>query len=310
MSFELFGNTHPRNKKNVFDIKFSASIYKLTQCGTSILKDPTDMSDITLCKSEKPRSSLKRSASQMTPDTCPMVVDKRLSKIDDPYDPSDIGVYADLTKRTLAIENYLFRETGVDYPDKKPRCTFGESDVIHFELLGGLQHETQCVEKVKFTDPHDPVAARALCRIIAMAEKKRFPANQLIPAYQLILEDAVRDYLKLNEKPTTVEKIKASALEQARDLAYRCELRLAYLPKKPQFNFREAVKLVKAEKVAEDGPWDQVNEAAYAEKLLTRIPDALTQPFMQYRADSRVVGLDATDRTLCILRNDVIPSLL
>ena len=307
MSFELFGNTHPRNKKIVFDIKFSAPVYKLTQCGTSILKDPTDMSDITLCKSEKPRSSLKRSASQMTPDTCPMVVDKRLSKIDDPYDPSDKGVYADLTKRTLAIENYLFRETGVDYPDKKPRCTFGESDVIHFDLLDGLQHETRCVEKVKFTDPHDPFAARALCQMVTEGEKGRLPDDKLILR---ILRDVGREYQTINDEPTTVEKIKEFALEQARDLAGRCESRLSYLPKETQFNIREAVKDVKAVNVAKYGPWDPVNEAAYAEKCLTRIPDALTQRFMKYRCGARGVGVDATPHTLRILRDDVIPYLL
>jgi hypothetical protein len=44
--------------------------------------------------------------------------------------------------------------------------------------------------------------------------------------------------------------------------------------------------------------WSADDESAYAEKLLTRIPDALVQRFLLNRVGSKVVGIDADKRNL------------
>lgn len=263
----------------------------------SICKEPVDVPYISSW--QQPKSSLKRSASQMIPDICPLKVDPRMDTNDE-YDPSSKCTSVDYSPRREAIKNYILRETGTDYPAKKPRCTFLQSGVIHFELLEGSPLASECVEAVKFTDPCEPFAARALCRIISRAEKLLLPQVN-----DLFIEEAVRQVQAINNEQTTVKEMTVLVLEQANDLADRCEERLSCLPKDPQFDYRRAMK----EGVAEDGPWDPEDEAAYEEKLLTRIPDALTQRFLKYRVGSRVVGLDATARTLRILREVVLPSL-
>jgi hypothetical protein len=54
---------------------------------------------------------------------------------------------------------------------------------------------------------------------------------------------------------------------------------------------------------------DLEEEAAYHEKLLTRIPDALCQRFLKTRVTSYIVGLDATQYTLSKLQDSVLPRL-
>ena len=105
-----------------------------------------------------------------------------------------------------------------------------------------------------------------------------------------------------NNEAKTTDEIKAVALEQAQDLLERCELRLAALPSTTQINPRTEMK-------GATKKWTEEEEAKYHEKLLTRVPDVLTQRFLEKRVFSKVPGLDANATILRILRESIVPAL-
>ena len=239
---------------------------------------------------------LKRDTANPTPDICPKEVDATMDA-DHPYDPPGYGTYKDLSGRKAAIEAYIKREQVSEYTDTTPSCAFFQCRVMHYDLLNSEPPKPLRFETVRLTNPLEPFAARALDRLISQQEKKKPMTLDTILSNELDRFHAV-----VTDEKKTIEDLRAFVCEQTQDLLERCEARLEHLPSTLQIDPRKEMKKA-------TGPWTQDDEDEYHEKLLTRIPDALTQRFMNCRTNSRVVGLDANDRTLRILRDEILPAV-
>jgi hypothetical protein len=244
---------------------------------------------------------LKRTA-PCAQDFCPKPVDKQM-EVESPYDPPVLATYADLSGRKTSIEEYKQREEGVDYPIKKARYTFSPSEVLHFNLLESTISNPVCIEPVKGEDPLGPFAARALDRLICNREFAVRIGRPLTYNVEAILNSELEKYNTFTNETKTTEEIKAVTLEQAQDLLERCEQRLVAMPPTAQIN----VSAVRKQAIQK---WSEEEEADYHEKLLTRVPDVLTQCFLTKRVLIKVSGLDANANTQRILRDSIIPSLM
>ena len=246
------------------------------------------------------KSILKRTA-PCEQDVCPKPVDKQM-EVEHQYDPPAERVYVDQSGRKISIQGYNEREAGMDYPVKKARYNFSPSEVLHFELLECITPKIISTEPVKEDDPLGPFAARAMDRLIYNQEFVVKTGDPLPFNVELILNGELEKYNTLNNEAKTTDEIKAVALEQAQDLLERCELRLAALPSTTQINPRTEMK-------GATKKWTEEEEAKYHEKLLTRVPDVLTQRFLEKRVFSKVPGLDANATILRILRESIVPAL-
>jgi hypothetical protein len=244
---------------------------------------------------------LKRTA-PCAQDFCPKPVGKQM-EVESPYDPPAFTAGADLSGRKTSIEGYNQREEGMDYPVKKARYTFSASEVLHFDLLESTISNPVCIEPVKEENPLGPFASRALDRLICNREFAAKTGRPLPFKVELILNSELEKYNTFTNETKTTEEIKAVALEQAQDLLERCEQRLAALPPTAQINPRTEMKKATAK-------WSAEEEADYHEKLLTRVPDVLTQCFLPKRVITKVPGLDANANTLSVLRDSIIPGLM
>lgn len=229
--------------------------------------------------------------------TCPMEVDPRMHE-DDLYDPPTDSQLKIFSGRSLAIAEYKRRELeenthGAVSP---ARCMFSSTSVSHFSLLDPPYPVAQYhLEEIKLTDPLEPVAARALDRLIFQQQMAR-------PMTLQPLDEELNKFHAIPDQTSSINELKRFMCQQGQDLIERCEARLIHLPETPQFNPRHEMRLATER-------WESEDEAAYHEKLLTRIPDALTQRFLRYRASVRAVGLDATPHTLRILKDVIMPAL-
>ena len=247
------------------------------------------------------KSILKRTAPS-TQDVCPKPVDKQM-EVENQYDPLVKISYADLSGRKTSIEGYNEREAGMDYPVKKARYNFAPSEVLHFDLLESITTSSKIIstEPVKEEDPLGPFAARAMDRMICNREFVAKTGRPLTFNVELILNNELEKYNTFTNEAKTTEEIKAVALEQAQDLMERCEQRLAVLPSTTQINPRTEMK-------GATEKWTEQEEANYHEKLLTRVPDVLTQRYLSKRVLSKVPGLDANATILRILRESIVPA--
>ena len=200
--------------------------------------------------------------------------------------------------KKAAIERYQKREEGDVYPDKLPRYTFFNTRVVEFEKLACSQLKPAGTEMVKETDPLEPIAAYVLDCLIESQEKKICPVD-----LDGVLFDRLVRFNRLFQEKRTIEELKAYVCEQAKDLIERCEERLAQIPKTRQFSPKNEMDKFKVF-------WTCDEEAALAERLLSRIPDVLTQRFMIHRAHTKVPGLDVSDKLLRILRDVIMPALV
>ena len=98
----------------------------------------------------------------------------------------------------------------------------------------------------------------------------------------------------------TETKMLELALEQSHDLLSRGEARLEHLMElegKAQPNVRllsrERGRMVK---------WTDEDEASFQEKMAVRKPDALVQRYLLVRPSSKVIGIDATTKSVEALR--------
>ena len=235
------------------------------------------------------KSILKQRKAEIS--SLPWVTPKKVRDDDDGLE----YVNKDLSGRCCAIEEYRVREAAVDYGEAKAATyTFKNTEVVYFELLSIPMEVkgTVVMETIRDVDPLQPFAARVLDRLM-VGQAVQSTLHSELGRYHEVHGDCVR----------TVEDLHRFVSEQANDMLERCEGRLSYLPKKPQFDVRAAMKNTNWELCPEQ-------EDAYHEKLLTRIPDALCQRFLKHRVTSRIVGLDATQRTLSTLQDSVLPGLV
>jgi hypothetical protein len=264
------------------------------------------------------KSILKKRKAEIS--SLPWVTPKKVC--DDDGDSK--SVEKDLSGRCIAIDEYLAREKaeGGYGEAKAAKCSFKNTEVVHFELLSTPKEVkgTVVMEEVfRDVDPLEPFAARVVDRLMD-GHTALITLQKELSLYHKVHGDRIR----------TVEDLHKFACEQARDLMERCEGRLPHLPEKPQFNIRAEMKstnwVLNPEK--EEGriphlpekpqfnvwgemePSPKEKEDAYHEKLLTRLPDALCQRFLKVRVTSFTVGLDATKRTLSTLGKSVLPGLM
>ena len=241
------------------------------------------------------KSILKTVPRRETPSVCPDPCYFTFNFREAPNKLPDAG--CPYYTKKVAIAWYQQREEGVIYPANPPRYTFFNTRVAEFEKLACSGLKPAGIEMVKESDPLECIAAFVLDCLIANQEKGK--ALDLMG----ILFDRLNRYNRTFEEKRTIQELKTYVREQTQDLIERCEERVTLIPKIRQFGSLDELTKFKTY-----WTWDE--EAVLAEKLLTRIPDVLTQRFLTKRVYEKVAGLDATDEMLRILRDVIMPALV
>ena len=86
----------------------------------------------------------------------------------------------------------------------------------------------------------------------------------------------------------TVRELKDLMTHQLTDLALRCVARMYDLEEKPEFNLKHR----RAEMAQDHESISLEDEAQFAEDLINRKPDVLTQRYMRRRVDGKTIGYD------------------
>ena len=109
-----------------------------------------------------------------------------------------------------------------------------------------------------------------------------------------LLEGVVKEHEQI-VGPCTMQDMINRALAQVGDLVTRCHGRIEHLSRLK--GIQPGVKSLMRER-ANALSWSAEQESEYAERLLTRIPDALAQRFLLSRVSTAVLGIDADERNL------------